>query len=188
MLLLYKTWGYCKKNWLNKNTGGKLMMCKNSRPQTWPGKVSPNQRYWWKHALLKFGHVHLCAVGYKCFSPHCFKCNSFGCTAAIRCGSACQGPSVYSGSEHNEFDSPRLVKHEASFPNPRQALIGSKQLWHIKDSPYYREYRNASVCVQSGQQFWALKRKKKSGGGDMEIHKAMLFYYAVTSNVCLCHS
>ena len=30
--------------------------------------------------------------------------------------------------------------------------------------------------------------KTPSSGGDMEIQKAMLFYYAVTSTVCLCHS
>ena len=30
--------------------------------------------------------------------------------------------------------------------------------------------------------------KTPSGGGDMEVHKAMLIYYVVTSNVCLRHS
>ena len=30
--------------------------------------------------------------------------------------------------------------------------------------------------------------KTPSGGGDMEVHKAMLFYYVVTPNVCLYHS
>ena len=45
--------------------------------------------------------------------------------------------SVYSGSEHNQFDSPRLVKHEAGFPN---TLIGSDQLWHVNDSPFCWEY------------------------------------------------
>ena len=75
-----------------------------------------------RYSLLKFGHMHLCGINYKKFSPHCCKCNSLGCTAAIRCGSACHGPhndSVYSGSEHNQFDSPRLVKCEAGFPNAR---------------------------------------------------------------------
>ena len=43
------------------------------------------------------------------------------------------------GSKHNQFDSQRLVKHEAGFQNPRLALIGSNQLWRINDSPYYRE-------------------------------------------------
>ena len=59
---------------------------------------------------------------------HCCKCNSLGCTAAIRRGRACHGPqsfSVYWGSEHNQFDSLRPVKHEAGFPNPRRLLIGS---------------------------------------------------------------
>ena len=37
------------------------------------------------------------------------------------------------------FNSPRLVKREAGFPNPRRALIGSNQLWRANDSPYYRE-------------------------------------------------
>ena len=47
--------------------------------------------------------------------------------------------SFYSGSEHSQFNSPRLVKREAGFPNPRRTLIGSNQLWRINDSPYYRE-------------------------------------------------
>ena len=87
--------------------------------------------------------MHLCGMSYKCFSPHCCKWNSFGCIAAIRCGNACHGPhsdSLYSGSEHSQFNPPRLVKHEAGFPNPRRALIDSNQLWHVNDSPYYREY------------------------------------------------
>ena len=62
------------------------------------------------------------------------KCNSLGCTATI-CGSACHGPhsySVYWGSEHNQFDSQRLVKREAGFLNPRGGgLICSNQLWCI---------------------------------------------------------
>ena len=92
---------------------------------------------------LKLGHTHLCGVDYKYFSPDCCKCNSFGCTAAIRWGNACRGPhsdSLYSGSEHSQFNSPRLVKREAGFPNPRRALIGSNQLWRVDDSPYYGEY------------------------------------------------
>ena len=95
-----------------------------------------------RYSLLKFGHMHLCGKDYKHFSPHCCKCNSFGCIAAIRCVNACHGPhndSVYSGSEHRQFNSPRLVKREAGFPNPRRALIGSNQLWRVNDSPYYRE-------------------------------------------------
>ena len=103
-----------------------------------------------RYSLLKFGHMHLCGKDYKCFSPHCCKCNSFGCIAAIRCVNACHGPhsdSVYSGSEHRQFNSPRLVKREASFPNPRRALIGSNQLWRVNDSPYYRELSlPASLC------------------------------------------
>ena len=96
-----------------------------------------------RYSLLKFGHMHLCGKDYKYFSPHCCKCNSYGCIAAIRCVNACHGPhsdSVYSGSEHRQFNSPRLVKREAGFPNPRRALIGSNQLWRVNDSPYYREY------------------------------------------------
>ena len=95
-----------------------------------------------RYSLLKFGYMHLCGKGYKYFSPHCCKCNSFGCIAAIRCGNACHGPhsdSVYSGSEHRQFNSPRLVKREAGFPWPRRALIGSNQVWRVNDSPYYRE-------------------------------------------------
>ena len=79
-----------------------------------------------RYPLLKFGHMHLCGKGYKYFSPHCCKCNSFGCIAAIRCGNACHGPhsdSVYSGSEHSHFNSLRLVKHEAGFPNPQCTLM-----------------------------------------------------------------
>ena len=96
-----------------------------------------------RYSLLKFGHMHLCGKDYKYFSPHCCRYNSFGCIAAIRCVNACHGPhsdSVYSGSEHRQFNSPRLVKREAGFPNPRRALIGSNQLWRVNDSPYYREY------------------------------------------------
>ena len=98
-----------------------------------------------RYSLLKFRHIHLCGKDYKHFSPHCCKCSSFGCIAAIRCGNACHGPhsaSVYSGSEHRLFNSPRLVKREAGFPNPLRALIGSNQLWRVNDSPYYREYSN----------------------------------------------
>ena len=67
----------------------------------------------------------------------------FGCFAEIRCGSACHRPhsdGVYSGSEHNQLNSSRVVKHEVGFPNLRLALIGSNQLWCVKDSSYYREY------------------------------------------------
>ena len=95
-----------------------------------------------RYSQLKFGHMHLCGMDYKYFSPHCCKCNSFGCTAAIRCDNACHGPhsdSLYSGSEHCQFNSPRLVKREAGFPNPRRALIGSNHLWRVNDSAYYRE-------------------------------------------------
>ena len=95
-----------------------------------------------RYFLLQFWYMHLCGKGYKYFSSHCFKCNSFGYIAAIRCGNACHGPhsdSVYSGSEHRQFNSPRLVKREAGFPNPQRALIGSNQLWRVDDSPYYRE-------------------------------------------------
>ena len=80
--------------------------------------------------------MHLCGMDYKSFSPHCCKCNSFGCIAAIRGGNACRGPhsdSLYSGSERSQFYSPRLVKREAGFPNPRRALIGSNQLWRVND-------------------------------------------------------
>ena len=103
-----------------------------------------------RYSLLKFGHMHLCGKDYKHFSPHCCKCNSFGCIAAIRCVNACHGPqndSVYSGSEHRQFNSPRLVKREAGFPNPRRALIGSNQLWRVNDSPYYRELVNSSPPI-----------------------------------------
>ena len=93
--------------------------------------------------------MHLCGMDYKYFSPHFCGCNSFGCTGAIRCGSACHGPhsySVYSGIEHSQFDSPRLVKHEAGFPNPRWVLIGSNQLRRIYESQYYRELLSFITC------------------------------------------
>ena len=95
-----------------------------------------------RYSILKSGHMHFCGKGYKYLSPHCCKCNSFGNIAAIRYGNACHGPhsdSVYSGSEHRQFNSPRLVKHEAGFPSPRRVFIGSNQLWRVNDSPYYRE-------------------------------------------------
>ena len=106
-----------------------------------------------RYSQLKFGHVHLCGMNYKYFSPHCYKCNSFGCTGAIRCGNACRGPhsdSLYSGSEHSEFNSPRLVKREAGFLNPRRALIGSNQLWRVNDSPYYRELYPRPTKLEGG--------------------------------------
>ena len=113
-----------------------------------------------RYSLLKFGHKHLCGKDYKYFSPRCCKCNSFGCIAAIRCVNACHGPhsdSVYSGSEHRQFNSPRLVKREAGFPNPRRALIGSNQLWRVNDSPYYRELgllvHNLIICTENTK-FW----------------------------------
>ena len=96
-----------------------------------------------RYSQLKFGHMYLCGMDYKYLSPHCCKCNSFGCTAAIRWDNACHGPhsgSLYSGSEHSQFNSPRLVKREAGFPNPRRVLIDSNQVWRVNDSPYYREY------------------------------------------------
>ena len=104
-----------------------------------------------RYSHLKFGHMYLCGMDYKYFSPHCCKCNSLGCTAAIRWGHACHGPhgdSLYSGSEHSQFNSPRLVKREVGFPNPRQALIGSNQLWRVNDSPYYREYCFAHSVIK----------------------------------------
>ena len=96
-----------------------------------------------RYSQLNFGHMHFCGMDYKYFWPHFCKCNSFGCIATIRCGNSCHGPqsdSLYSGSEHSQFNSPRLIKREAGFPNPRWALIGSNQLWRVNDSPYYREY------------------------------------------------
>ena len=54
-------------------------------------------------------------------------------------GNACHGPHSDSGSEHSQFNSLRLVKREAVFPNPRRALIGWNQLWRINDSTYYCE-------------------------------------------------
>ena len=108
-----------------------------------------------RYFLMKVEHIHLCGIDYKCFSPHCCKCNSLSCTAAIRCGSAYHGPhsdSVYSGSEHKQLDSSRLVKHEVGFPNPRRALIGSNpQLWRLNDLPYYREY--TTRCQYNTVQF-----------------------------------
>ena len=48
--------------------------------------------------------------------------------------------SIQAARTTNQFNSPRLVKREAGFPNPRRALIGSNQLWRVNDSPYCREY------------------------------------------------
>ena len=118
-----------------------------------------------RYSLLKFWYMHLCGKGYKYFPPHCCKCNSFGCIAAIRCCYACHRPhsdSVYSGSKHRQFNSPRLVKREAGFTNPQRALIGSNQLWRVDDSPYYREFwvwgqpmNDGSYIVTSSLVFWA---------------------------------
>ena len=91
--------------------------------------------------------MHLCGKGYKYFTPYCCKCNSFGCIVAIKWGNACHSShsdSAYSGREHCQFNSPRLVTREAGFPNPWQALIGSNQLWRVNDSPYYRELDSSS--------------------------------------------
>ena len=97
--------------------------------------------------------MHLCGMDYKYFSPYCCERSSFGCTVAIICGNACRGPhrdSLYSGSEHSQFNSPRLVKREAGFPNPWRPLIGSNQLWCLNDSPYYREYPIWSIWYHLG--------------------------------------
>ena len=72
-----------------------------------------------RYSLLKLGHMYLCGNGCKYFSPHRCKCKSFVCIATIRCGNACHGPhsnSVYSGSEHHQFNSPRLVKRKPASP------------------------------------------------------------------------
>ena len=126
-----------------------------SRPRTWPWRGFPQLTLSVKTYLLAtktcltyafvtqqlFGilswNLDTCifvAWTISIFSPHCCKCNGFGCTAAIRWGNACHGThsdSLYSGSEHSQFNSPRLVKREAGFPNPRRALIGSNQLWCV---------------------------------------------------------
>ena len=112
--------------------------------------------------ILKFGHLHLCGKGYNYFSPHCCKCNSFGGIAAIICANACLGPhsdSVYSGSEHRQFNSPRLVKREAGFPSRRRALIGLYQLWRVNDSPHYRELvgHGHFICKVSEPSLWEQK-------------------------------
>ena len=88
-----------------------------------------------RYFLFECGLVHLCGIDYENLSPHCCKWNSFGFTGSRRCGSACHGPhsdSIYSGSEHNQFDAPRLVKREAGFPNSWRVLIqGSHSSWKI---------------------------------------------------------
>ena len=81
---------------------------------------------------------------YSVFTGKCPRTDKFRgvCIAAIRCGNACHGPhsdSVYSSSEHRQYNSPRLVKRDAGFPSPRQMLIASYQLWRVNDSPYYQE-------------------------------------------------
>ena len=86
-----------------------------------PGGVSPNQRSRWKHRY---------ASRNACHGHHC--------------------DSVYSGSEHNQFDSPMLVKHGAGFPNPRRELIGSNQLWRVNDSPCSWEY----IVLSHKLTFW----------------------------------
>ena len=94
--------------------------------------------------------MHLCGNDYTYFSPHCCKCNSFGCIVAIKSDNACHGPhndSVYSGSEHRQFNSPRLVNREAGFPNLWRALISSNQIWRVNDSPYYREYIASHLSI-----------------------------------------
>ena len=125
-----------------------------------------------RYSTLKFGHVYLCVMDYKYFSAHCCKCNSFGCTAAIRCVNACHGPhsdSLYSGSEHSQLNSPRLVKREAGFPDPRRALIGSNQLWRVNDSPYYREYQWQNVLYSRHPQTDTLPLDVCSGCGHYNL-------------------
>ena len=100
------------------------------------------------YSLLKFRHtcMHLCGKDYKYFSPHCCKCNSFGCIAAIRCGNACHGPhsaSVYSGSEHRQFNSTRLpssVKWASPTHDGRwlaQTNYGALMTHHITENMRY---------------------------------------------------
>ena len=103
-----------------------------------------------RHCFSRFGHMHPCGFDYKYYKSHCCKCISFCCAAAIKCGNACHGPhnnSLYSGSKHTEFHSPRLVKNEAGYPKPGQELIGSNQLWRVNDSPYYRARISYKVLI-----------------------------------------
>ena len=100
-----------------------------SRLWSWPEWGFPYQRSRWKHAFKVLATKRcvlaakifpiqiwtLASLWHQLFSPHCCKCYNFVCTAAIRCGSACQGPH----------------KREAGFPNPQQALSDSSQLRHI---------------------------------------------------------
>ena len=130
-----------------------------------------------RYSQLKFWHMHLCGMNYKRFSPQCCKCYSFGCTAAIRCGNACQGPhrdSLYSGSEHIQFNSPRLVKHEVGFPDPRRALIGSNQLWRFNDSPYYREYSCLLKAIQFRVMRNILQQRLRLGWHFIVHHSTLL--------------
>ena len=124
-----------------------------------PSGVSPNQSSRWKLAFSLLKHLTYAFVTQQPFDMPYWNLdtcifvarainifhhtNSFGCIITIRCSNACHGPhsdSLYSGSEHRQFNSPRLVMRDAGFPNPRRALIGSDQLWRVNDSPYYREY------------------------------------------------
>ena len=129
-----------------------------------------------RYSQLKLGHMHLCGMDYNCFSPHFCKCNSFGCTVAIRCGNAYHGShsdSLDSGSEHSQFNSPRLVKREAGFPNPRRALIDSNQLWRINDSPYYRELTIKRHCLP------LTRLPRVAGGAPLVNHKATAIWLAL---------
>ena len=137
-----------------------------------PSRVSPNQCSWWKHAFFitktcltftfvmqqPFGipswNLGTCIFVAWSISNFYHIVVSILVLAALRCGSTCHGPrsdSVHSGSEHKEFDSPRLVKREAGFPNPQWVLIGSNQLWRINSlspSDAMWRHRHGSTLAQ----------------------------------------
>ena len=122
-----------------------------------------------RYSQLKFGHMHLCGMDYKCFSPHCCKCNSFGCTAAIRCGNACQGPhsdSLYSGSEHSQFNSPRLVKREAGFPSGRLLVQTNYDA--------LMTHNTTENCSSSTEKSWLNYHEDTSQGSLGTTHPLML--------------
>ena len=92
-----------------------------------------------RYCLSKFRHM-LRGIDSDYFQSHLCKCNSWGCIEAIKRGDVCHGPHrgcVYSGSEHNQYDSPGIVKGAVGFPIPRRVLIGSNQPWGVNYSSYY---------------------------------------------------
>ena len=113
----------------------------------WCHKLCVYKLWWMTYTNLTLKYVNEVSRFPSDFTPDEDYCSS------LHQSTGGDSDSLYSGSEHSQFNSLRLVKREAGFPNPRRALIGSNQLWRVNDSPYYREYSMCNHLVDQWQTF-----------------------------------